>query len=263
MFSVAGMSFVVRFFYSLLAAFFLIGLTGCLPSGSSQLEEEKEPHFLAGKSKVNEMDYKGAIESFEKALEANPRSASAHFELGCLYDEKDSDPAAAIYHYQKYLKLRANSDKAELIKQRIHRCEQDLAKSVMLVPIPGMQRDLDQLVEENRRLSGEVEKWKAYYANRPPLATNLPTRAQIATNILRNPVVAQAATSNLTAANPSRPGRSSSLPVTNRSYVVKAGDSFYSISKRYGIKLNALSAANPGVDSRHLRVGQMLNLPGG
>ena len=41
------------------------------------------------------MDYKGAIESFSKALEVNPRSAKAHFELGWLYEEKDPDPAAA------------------------------------------------------------------------------------------------------------------------------------------------------------------------
>ena len=51
------------------------------------------------------MDYQGAIQAFEESLEANPHSAAAHFELGWLYDEKESDPAAAIYHYQQYLKL--------------------------------------------------------------------------------------------------------------------------------------------------------------
>src|ERR1700682_4403412 len=105
-------------------------LGGCLPSGQSQVDEEKEPHFLAGKSHVNAMDYKGAIESFEKALEVNPKSASAHFELAWLCDQKDSDPAAAIYHYDHYLKLRPRAENAETARTRILACKQDLARSV-------------------------------------------------------------------------------------------------------------------------------------
>src|SRR5512137_2361023 len=84
-------------------------LSGCLPSAPS--DEEKEPYFMAGKSRVNTMDFKGAIDSFEKAVELNPKSASAHFELGWLYDQKESDPAAAVYHYERYLKLSPNSPK--------------------------------------------------------------------------------------------------------------------------------------------------------
>ena len=41
------------------------------------MEEEKEPHFMAGKMRVNEMDYPGAIECFEKALEVNPQDTRA------------------------------------------------------------------------------------------------------------------------------------------------------------------------------------------
>jgi hypothetical protein len=48
------------------------GLNGCLPSGQSQFEEEKEPHYLTGKSCIGSLDYRGAIEAFETALEVNP-----------------------------------------------------------------------------------------------------------------------------------------------------------------------------------------------
>src|SRR6185369_16032272 len=93
---------------------FLIGslaavlLAGCLPSVQNRGDEEKEPHFMAGKSRVNTLDTEGAIECFEKALQVNPRSAAAHFELACLFDQnqRTADPAAAIYHYTAYLKLR-------------------------------------------------------------------------------------------------------------------------------------------------------------
>ena len=70
-------------------------LAGCLPSAQNQSDEEKEPHYLAGKNHVNAMDYKGAIESFEKALEVNPQSGLAHFELGWLYDQKGIEETVA------------------------------------------------------------------------------------------------------------------------------------------------------------------------
>ena len=41
------------------------------------MDEEKESHFVVGRSRVNALDYHGAIESFTEALEANPRSAAA------------------------------------------------------------------------------------------------------------------------------------------------------------------------------------------
>ena len=136
-------------------------LSGCLPS--TPQDEEKEPYFLAGKSRVNSMDYKGAIESFEKAVEVNPRSAAAHFELALLYDQKESDPAAAIYHYERYLKLAPNSGKEDMVKPRILACEQQLAQSVSLAPVSEkQQRELERLLEENKRLREDIQKWQAY-----------------------------------------------------------------------------------------------------
>ena len=145
---------------------FAVALSGCTPSGRSQLSEEKEPHFVLGKSRVNAMDFQGAIEAFEQSLEANPHSATAHFELGWLYDEKTSDPAAAIYHYQEYLKLNPNADNADVIKQRIYRCKQQLAADVLPLPsAPAAQQQLEKLSEQNRQLQDEVGKWRAYYAS--------------------------------------------------------------------------------------------------
>src|SRR5215468_12159801 len=97
----------------------LLAITGCTLTDASQMDEEKEPHFLEGKARVNSLDYAGAIESFEKALDVNPKSASAHFELGCLCDQREADPAAAIYHYSHYLKLCPTGVNAERARSRI------------------------------------------------------------------------------------------------------------------------------------------------
>jgi LysM repeat protein len=42
---------------------------------------------------------------------------------------------------------------------------------------------------------------------------------------------------------------------------VKSGDSFYTIAKANGTTIKAIEAANPGVDSRRLKIGQKLVLP--
>src|SRR5215471_780885 len=114
------MTFLVRFFSVAVMVLLAAGLAGCGPSGQSQADEEKESHYLAGKSCLNSMDFTGAVECFEKALEVNPRSASAHFELACLFDQKQSDPAAAIYHYEQYLKLRPDAGNADRARERIY-----------------------------------------------------------------------------------------------------------------------------------------------
>jgi cobalt/nickel transport system permease protein len=88
------------------------------------------------------MDFQGAIESFEKAVEVNPKSAPAHFELGCLYDQKASDPAAAIYHYERYLKLLPNSDKKDIVVTRVQACKLQLAQTVSLGPGLMLRRAL-------------------------------------------------------------------------------------------------------------------------
>ena len=111
------MTISVGFFRTALLLLVGVLLSGCLPPGPK--DEEKEQFFLAGKSRVKTMDFKGAIESFEKAVEVNPKSAPAHFELGVLYEQKESDPAAAIYHYERYLELRPDAEKKKLIEDLI------------------------------------------------------------------------------------------------------------------------------------------------
>lgn len=50
-------------------------------------------------------------------------------------------------------------------------------------------------------------------------------------------------------------------PPSPTEYTVAAGDSFYSIGKRFGVSMKAIADANPGVDPTRLQVGQKLKLP--
>jgi LysM repeat protein len=258
------MSFFGKLILVALGATALISLNGCLPSDSSPLDEEKEPHFVLGKSRVNAMDYAGAVEAFTESLEANPRSAAAHFQLACLFDQKESDPAAAIYHYQEFLRLDPKADNAEVIQQRIYSCKQQLAADVLPLPsAPAAQKQLEDLAEKNHQLQDEVEKWRAYYATQQAAQKNSPPNSPASAPASSpTPDDISAAPANASPAASATPAHTTAAkPVKPRTHTVAAGETLAAIARKSGVSLAALEAANPGVTPKKLHVGQPLNLP--
>lgn len=255
----AAMTRAAKVLWTGLALLGSLWLTGCLPASTSSLDEEKEPHFVTGMRRSSEMDYKGAVEEFERTLQSNPAHALAHFELGVLFenDRGENDPAAAIYHFEQYLKLRPKADNAEIVQQHILACKQELARTVSLGPIAEkQQRAVEQLTQENQRLREEVEKWRAYYSGRAP-ATN---PAVLPLESVRGSPPNRGSAQTLSAV----PGPNQALtnrPVSARSHIVQAGETPSRIARQYGLKVEALMAANPGLDPRRLLPGQTLNIP--
>ncbi|HAE91847.1 LysM peptidoglycan-binding domain-containing protein [Tissierella praeacuta] len=50
-------------------------------------------------------------------------------------------------------------------------------------------------------------------------------------------------------------------PIGSFAYTVRAGDTFFTIARTFGISLDALIAANPGVDPNRLFIGQVICVP--
>lgn len=254
-----------------------LGLTGCLPPPSGGgADEEREPYFRRGKELAGGYDYKGALEAYEKALELNPRNAAAHFELGLLYEKDGPDHAAAIHHFQRFLRLRPQSDRAEFVSQRILYGKQELARQVSLSLAPAaqsVQKQIEDLKNENRRLKDEIERWRAYAtslsrnaakpAPQVPLVQPPPQPAP-ASPPAADPAPAQARPpAASTASGPAPPARRDAPPApVMRAHKVRPGETPSSISKRYGVTVNALLAANPGLQPTRMRAGQTINVPG-
>jgi LysM repeat protein len=236
---------------------------GCFPVTDSQTDEKREPHFINGKALVGQMDYQGAIDSFEKSLEVNPRSASAHFELGWLYEDKANDPAAAIYHYQQYLKFSAHPDQADVVHQHITSCKLELAKTVSAVgPLASpAQRELERVLLENKQLhdtvaalQSQLDQQRATPVVRTPVTvTPLPQERAENPTPQRSVVTPPHSTERVVATSSTHP-----IPKT---YSIKAGDTPSALARKFGVTLNALMAANPQVNPKHLHVGQILNIP--
>src|ERR1019366_601257 len=256
------MLFLGRFGLSAFAVAALLTVNGCSPSEQSQLDEEKEPHFVLGKSRVNSMDYSGAIEAFGESLEVNPRSAAAHFQLACLFDTKAADPAAAIYHYQEFLRLNPKAENAEVIKQRVYSCKQQLAADVLPLPsAPAAQQQLEKLIEKNHQLDQQVTALQELVKQLSALTNSQPVAA---TSPSPDDVSGQpATTAHPATARNSRPAIISQ-PVVRpkpRTHTVTAGETLAAIARKSGISLAVLRAANPGVSPKIMKVGQVLNLP--
>ena len=46
-----------------------------------------------------------------------------------------------------------------------------------------------------------------------------------------------------------------------RTHTIRAGDTLWRLAQQYGTTVEALLAANPGIDPNSLRVGQVISIP--
>ena len=250
--------------------------TGCAPFGDGGWDEEKDPNYLAGKNRVAALDHQGAIDAFEKALTANPRSAAAHLELALIHQQYlATNWARAIYHFEEYLELRPKANNADLIRQRIAQCKLELAKEVPFAAVnQQMQRELeklDRLSRENVELRQQLDQYKAQWAQRSAgVSGGITTASSPASPSGTRPPGSAQATSTpaaTLAAAVERPASSETprdlarASATGKTHVVKSGEYPLSIARNYGIKVADLLSANPGVDPRRLRPGQALVIP--
>jgi LysM repeat protein len=131
---------------------------------------------------------------------------------------------------------------------------------------PAAQQQLEKLSEQNRQLQDEVGKWRAYYASQlaaaktnatPTPVYNTPEPAANSTPIQS----AQNASAAPAVAGTSRPANPKPAAAGPRTHTVAAGETAMSITRKFGVKLAALQAANPAVNLSRIHTGQVLNLP--
>jgi hypothetical protein len=114
--------------------------------------------------------------SLHKALERKPELAQAHLELALLYDDYKKDYVGAIYHYQRYLERRPETQKRRLIEDLIRKAKMSFAASVS-DQFPEAEKKLLALEEENRRLKISLREVRENMAKllaggeKPPVAS--------------------------------------------------------------------------------------------
>jgi tetratricopeptide (TPR) repeat protein len=240
---------------------------GCGRSGTvSDAEAERESNFLRARKLCEQRDFPAAAEFYRKSLSVSPEFANAHLELGLLCDDKLGDPISAVYHYRRYLELRPDSDKRQLVEDFIERAKLSLAAKLPQSPIvePGeltrLQNEKAGLLQENAMLRtrlAELEK------SATPVATvTLPAKVDAA----RTPVLPVATTimAGVPVTSSAETGPTESA--RGRVHVVQKGDTLYSLALRYyGTRAaweRIYQANRSGLFSKdQLKVGQQLVIP--
>ena len=241
-------------------------------------EDEKNPHLMEGTRKKTGKDFRGAAAAFERALEVQPNNALAHFEIARLQDAdgiKTDDLPAAIYHYQRFIALRPQSQKVELVRGFIR---DDLMRLMASVPhsnvlppqeIARLQGENDALRRENEELRARLESSGQGGSLAPGVARTASVNPTAGSPVVQAPAPRMIATTTVpvvTAVRPAPAASASPPAASGRKYVVQKGDTLSTIAKRFlgnSAAAEKIFAANRGVlkDRNKLIVGQTLVIP--
>ena len=259
--------------HSRIATFFLLASVffggGCGPLDNSYEDEEKEAHYLAGKKYRSNRQHEKALKAFEQSLLVIPNSASAHFQLGSLYLEKEfQNPARAIYHFEKMLRLREDHHLAEEVRNHIDKCKMKIAGEVE--PLPGatqtseemkrLHRENKKLTEKVDQLRGEMDKLKLSLDR--AASPRSPSSNSGEENLLtgRNSPSPAVNRAPPTAVNPPNPPTPRENPRFIK-HILDQGDSFYALARKYGSSAKAIQSANPSMHPKRLQIGTVVNIP--
>jgi tetratricopeptide (TPR) repeat protein len=129
---------------------------GCSRNPASiEQREEQDPYIRRARARKNAQDIDGAIDLFKRALERKPRLARAHLELGLLYDEYREDYTRALYHYQRYLEMRPDTEKRKMIEDLVRHARISFAATLPETP-SGAIEEIAELKRENDALRNRL-----------------------------------------------------------------------------------------------------------
>jgi len=241
-----------------LAALLLAGSSiGCRPSAGASKQEDQ--NIRTGKNYLNARLYDEAEKALQRALQNNPNSAEAHWELGTLYFQEREDYISALYHISRFATLRPGENK-DPVERITEVCRQEIAKQM---PLGSVTRDLrpeiSLLERSNATLRAELERLRrspvapgtAPSVPRGETQSVTPGRAAVAPDDVNRPS---------TPPSDAGPARQVPAPLA-RTHRIRAGETFHSVARDYHLDPQRVIAANPSIDPRTLQVGQVIRLP--
>lgn len=137
----------------------LITLTGCdKDTGSVEAREENDPNVLSGQEFMEQGNYDAAIDEFMRATELEPLMARPHLDLAIIYQQYKINYIHAIYHYDRYLELRPDGEKAEFINEQKLKVAQALANTLInnSPEVKQVVQERNNLVQQNNELKRQL-----------------------------------------------------------------------------------------------------------
>ncbi len=192
--------------------------------------ETSDPMLRRAAEKAAAGDAEYAIDLYRKALDLEPKLARASLDMAILLHDVKQAYVPALYHYQRYLVLRPNTQKRDLIENRMRLARQSLAAE--LSPQAA-----------DRAVQNELAELRKVHAQ-------LQTRYQALQREL-----AQART-------PAPPAPDEPTAETaSKTHVVRPGENLTHIAQRYGVEVADMVEINGLRNPNAIVAGQKLIVP--
>jgi len=249
----------VRFMILILVAM-SAGVSGCAKSvGALDADDERDPAMEHASRLERSNDFGGAVRAYQDALDQKPELVKAHLKLALLYDDYENNYLRAIYHYERYLELRPESEKHADIQELIRLARVNYAASIPEQASHAI-RELNRVRQQANQMELDMgaakRKIAALQVENGKLTSALGTaRMRIDSGHGRAPA-------------PGTPPAVAAVAATTKSisYTVQRGDSLsgiatkmYNDSRRWRAIYEANRAALDSPES--LKVGQILKIP--
>jgi LysM repeat protein len=253
----------------------VIFLSACSSSDLSLVEETEERQFKLAKDFQSQGRYEDALITYLGLISVRRESPESHLEVGYIYLQTLKDPIRAIFHFDRYLELKPESERTIQVKQLIETAKLEFLRQL---PTKPFQAEVDRvdLLEIIEKLKKENDLLKLKY-NQALLKIKSIKGEEVMEGVSTslNEMVSRQATSNQGETRPNRADRvltnvENTVSIDPRevpkSYVVQSGDTLSKISERfYGTanRWNDIYQANRDAlpNARSLRVGQELLIP--
>lgn len=144
-------------------------LTGCNETRRDNADEEN-PKVKKGLALAQLKHWDHAIDQFEDALKDDGSLARPDLELALIYHQQKKNYIRAIYHYERYLEKRPNSQKRPLIRDWIRQ-----AKISFAAEIGQSSGDISDEIIRLTRENNLLRKQLAQTTGSPPSVQNVKT----------------------------------------------------------------------------------------
>ncbi|MEM1059329.1 MAG: tetratricopeptide repeat protein [Verrucomicrobiota bacterium] len=256
-------------------------VAGCNQQDPNLAKETSEnPFFAQAEAQLQANNYVEAVNSYEAALQANPEVAQAHFEIARIYSERLNDPVSAIYHFDRYVELRPESDQRASVEQLRDDAKLTFAANNAKDSVE-LQQTITRLQNENKLLKDELEGFKQRLAaaTSPPAGPAFEAVASVSETAVAEEVSSDesgqpsilAAVAEEATAETSEDGEADSKPAQPaRTYVLQSGDSLWKIARKFypddrdiNAVIKRIREANPETlaNDRNLKIGTEIVLP--
>jgi len=253
----------------------IIFCSACSSSELSLVEETDERQFKLAKDFQSQGRYEDALITYLGLISVRRESPESHLEVGYIYLQTLKDPIRAIFHFDRYLELKPESERTIQVKQLIETAKLEFLRQL---PTKPFQAEVDRidLLEIIDKLKKENNELKLKYNQTLFKIKSLGGHNAInSVSTSRNEIIygresSSQSSNELNGSNNVLTNFDSTETIDPRdvpkSYVVQSGDTLSKISEKfYGTanRWNDIFQANRDTlsSARSLREGQELLIP--